>query len=172
MGADGGIQWIRLRKPAKYDRLMELIKPFHCTYWQNGSASGHDDDHWKAIQENDIGPPNHLIGVYGTDMGDIPSLDDLFEIISSIRDIEGLKELGIDPNVHSFLNLIEEKATRPNYWCGFDAGIDQILKIMYDFDNGESIRNEPIYKMTLAEWADEIESIIGSNEMIRMDTWT
>lgn len=38
MGADGGLEFMSLKKPEKHDRLIELVAPFHVLYYQNESA--------------------------------------------------------------------------------------------------------------------------------------
>lgn len=177
MGADGGISWMELKDPRRYKRLMELLSPFPVTYWHNATGSGHDDEHWEYIKENsELQSEEYLLGVYGTDMGDIPDLHDLQNLVEIIRDKEVMSHHGIYPEVHTFLDLLEERETRPDSWWDYGpkSGPNFILSIMefYNFDNGESIKKESVYKMTLKSWADEIESIVDIQNINSVETWT
>lgn len=112
MGADGGVCWMALKDPSKYDRVLELIKPFYF-------LTSVDDYHWSNVEWDDpiIHAPEYLTGTYGTDQE--YSIDDALVEILDVKNYNHADHYGecANPSIlyeHlTFMELVEDLESRP-----------------------------------------------------------
>lgn len=104
MGAEGGVCWIPLRDPVRFDRVKDLIQPFYFLTkygnadWQEDANDEYMDAHPYLYGEN------FLVGTYG-------SFQD-FSLLSLENILSDEREICSDPSL-TFLELMEDLDTRP-----------------------------------------------------------
>jgi len=173
MGADGGVEWMKLKQPSKYGRLMELLWPFNIRTYEgliDVCASYNSNFHDEWCEENpEICEPKYLLSIYGTDLPGFPCLSDIPGIVEYLKDAETqqfpheLFILGINPKVHTFGDIILEKNTRPSsvgYYCKLPSFLEEL-------EEGSVLDS-----MIISDWVDEVESILDINSCCSCETWT
>ena len=195
MGADGGMCWIRLRNPTKYNRVCELIKPFYfLTYVDDYHESNID---WES---GGIYSPEYLVGTYGTDQ-EFSIHDDLVEVLEDNFD-EVIS--GMDPTPTygqlTFLELVEDLKTRPftdnnqiSYFylteksCSsykmrdfIDPNGRRISKLeimlwdIVEYSKPEELREDLgiLADIKVNDWLDELRLLLEPNSFGSEETWT
>ena len=195
MGADGGMCWIKLRNPTKYNRVCELIKPFYfLTYVDDYHESNID---WES---GGIYSPEYLVGTYGTDQ-EFSIHDDLVEVLEDNFD-EVIS--GMDPTPTygqlTFLELVEDLKTRPftdnnqiSYFYLTEKSYSSYkmrdfidpngrriskLEIMLwgiiKYSKPEELREDLgiLADIKVNDWLNELRSLLEPNSFGSEETWT
>lgn len=184
MGADGGICWMAIKDPAKYERVRLLLKPF----WQFTDMNGEAD--WQQGANNDwldanpeIWQPKYLVGTYSS-FKDF-ALFDLKEILSCSKE-----ELCLDPSL-TFQEFREDLLTRPftSRNCGeifYLSGFRRLDRYTYDLCANRPTELEilmadwAVYhpedlegleQITISSWQDELNELLDSR-VVSVETWT
>lgn len=188
MGADGGVCWVPLKDSGKYDRAVELIRPFYSLLssgmadWQEDACSDWEDKNpWCS-------PPKYIQGYYGSFQDfDLTQLADTLNWIED--DIE-------DVSI-TFGELLEDLATRPLVNTSGEVGylhppsipyvglglhdfrgrylsfIERLLWESFGWRFGEDEDSfAPIKNMKVVDWAKELRSICDWNKCDSEETWT
>lgn len=198
MGADGGVCWIPLHDPSKYDRVLELLRPFYF-------LTSVDDYHWSNVEWIDNNA--HLIkgcvfGTYGTSQE-----FSLRESLVQILDPE-CGDVCADPSL-TFLELVEDLETRPftkdndwgdpapqDRWCYLSEGwgwrgpiknmrdwldpngcrptkLEQMLWSLAKTEHGfMDDALFPIAEMKISDWVEELRSLLDYSASDLEETWT
>ncbi len=194
MGADGGMCWMALREPSKYDRVRQLIGPF----W----FLTHIDDYYQSNVDwtsDVIIEPKFLIGTYG-------SFQD-YDISETLRDILNPENyddyLWGDPSVvygHlTFLELVDDLLTRPlhkggewtylgetwrparglGYWIGsnqkYVSLLEEIVWEVVEYAKSEEQRREQLgilADMKVGDWMREMRELLDWTKTGSEETWT
>ncbi len=88
MGAEGGICWIKLKKPECRDRAIILIDPLHLIIDQ--SSFRDEDNEWLDNNEWPQPPDSWIMSKYGTDM-DHSGMETLAHILLYENEIKRLE---------------------------------------------------------------------------------
>jgi len=174
MGADGGVEWIALKDHKKYDRLMYLLSPF----WQighrggrSGCSSNHESAHLDWQNDNStISEPYFLIGYYGTDRGDMCSLETLRDMLSPDYEICCLtfKELDQYYRIQNDLDSWN--------WTYYHDPWYKCWKQHWGYHwqtHQEYVANfKELVDMTISDWIEEVSSILELNSYGCEETWT
>ncbi len=182
MGADGGVNWMCLKK-SEYSKLaISLLQPLQLL-----------NDNWRYGEDFDFDtivdafPSNCITSTYGTDR-DIQGLDDL-------RDILGDEE--IENDLRTFEEVAEDLATRPEwqmyklseleklilYICGYTVWYNycyvyrvnrdpmndenRMKTIMEDIDHLGDLRN-----ILVKDWARWLKNLLDWEHVGMIETWT
>lgn len=186
MGADGGISWIGLKNPKKYDRAQELIKPF----W---FLTHIDDYHYSNVEWSSdfICAPNYIVGTYGTDQN--YCLDEEFdEIYPNMDPTPTYGQL-------TFLELVEDLKTRPFinqtsnkcYYLpneSFPYGmynvvdsngrhitkLEEMLWYTIKYTEEKDLREDLgiLADMKVNDWLEELRTLLNPNDSGSEETWT
>jgi hypothetical protein len=112
MGADGGVVYIPLRAPGKeaWERAIALLRPFWQFLSTDGGAYWAENANAEWERKNPkVGPPDYLLGYYGTDRGDNFDLGDLPVLCDPFKDWRGdlyaltFEELDLDVRTRPFM---------------------------------------------------------------------
>lgn len=200
MGADGGMCWMKLSNPSKYDRVVELLTPFYfLTYVDDYHQSNHD---WMDA-EPIIMAPEYILGSYGS-FQTFDIYDTLRHILNPEEFNEGAREVCSDPSL-TFAELLQDLATRPmlksnsggawvylpeersiepisGYYRYYDVNSKQmtLLEIMlwdlmhYHWNDEAKIASwlKPIADIKVADWLEELNSLLEHNNCGQDETWT
>lgn len=195
MGADGGVCWIQLRDPSKYDRVCELLRPFYFLTYV-------DDYHWSNVEwtSSVIHAPEYLTGTYGTDQ-EWNIAEDLPRILDPAA-YEG--EYCVDPSVTygdlTFIELVEDLVTRPlsdgsgsgwryieglryrsyaRYWDFHCRNVSHLEWMLWEVvrwyhADADKLRDRlrHIGEMKIKEWMDELRSLLYHDSVGCDETWT
>lgn len=193
MGADGGMCWIKLRNPTKYNRVHELLAPFYF-------LTHIDDYHQSNVDWYDptIDAPNYIVGSYGTDQKfDIN--EDLVDVLEHDFD-EIFPDMDPTPTYGqlTFLELVEDLKTRPfvdydgkffyladrtysyrmyNVVDSNDRHISKLEEMLWDiieYSKLEELREDLgiLADMKVNDWLDELRSLLESDNHGSEETWT
>jgi len=167
MGADGGVCWMRLRDPARYQRLCDLVRPF---WWLTDSGEAdwqaEASDSW--LSANPLySAPAYIVGRYGT------SQDwDLTDLADMLRGEDA--DLCSDPAL-TFAELIEDIDTRPGHYAhrslsGEAPMLERwVLEVRWLYGRaGLGV----LEGMTVEQWAAEMRRILIAGSVGSEETWT
>jgi len=201
MGADGGINWIRLT--GEYDEAVRLIRPLHLLWDQSGT--GHDSEHYEALDGAILplhGTRHHyLYSVYGTDVMR-GGMDELAEIIeywqSLVTDRDWYWE-ETDPLTLTWEEILADFLTKPNCelrrsalignwggWLIYPPWTPSPVRLMHEeygswFDK-ETLKIQDrhwmkpedleILRSPISRWLTAIELLVDPSSTGREETWT
>lgn len=170
MGADGGVVLIKLKKGTleNYSRVSKLLKPF----WQFTNRGGGfyiaEDANFIWETENDCGPPNYLIGCYGTDRGDSLNLGDLREILSSYEDEDEtykltFDELDLDCRTSPYFDLDKYQYPLYKLWNEhfYYYSREDVLEKLGEISN-----------LVIQNWVSELKELLDIDSICYIQTWT
>lgn len=171
MGADGGVEWVKLRDPKKYNRLVELLLPFWQIGWRgdkSGCAGYNVDKHLEWMDScPSVCPPNYLLGFYGTDRGDACSLETLCTMLESEDE---------EPATFTFAEFDEYyRLTIDETWDWRRAPWNKCWTEHFQYKNHEEVCEElgPLKDMKISDWVEEIRAIIDLRFWVMSaETWT
>ena len=107
MGADGGVAWVRVTG----DRRALRAALADIDLWARGSSWGDDSrDAW----ERQHATAEMLVGPYGTDLVDRPTLDDLPDVVSDLRAELADPVRGLSPDA-TWGDVVDEHLTAPSW---------------------------------------------------------
>lgn len=169
MGADGGVVWVPVKDPTKYDRAMELLRPFYHLTTTSGMCSTAEDGWYEWCGANPrIAPPHYVVGLYG-DFWHDTTLDDLARERECPEPLRGftwadVAELG-------FHTMTEKDLAWPDMWCAF------VLKLMHEhFGHLEwpEVVNRlgTIATMQVDDWFAELDALLRYDAMKTAETWS
>ncbi len=187
MGADGGLNLVRLKDPSKRDRAVELIAPLGLLDY-----SWRDEDE-EYIKNNPL-PDDIILSKYGTDMSHC-GMRDLYYIFAEFEpEYRNDWLFGI---YWTFEDIVLNLMTCPE-WQLFNLStlerqiIRQCSNEMYykyvqkeDFMWREFYQPEPIerdmkyieslkdiWKMTIGDWVSELKELLYWKNVAVVETWT
>ena len=170
MGADGGVELMKLKKPAEYSRLLDLLEPFNIRTYEElidvcASYNSHCHNDW--CEENpEICAPKYLLSIYGTDLPGFPCLRDIPRMLEYFENANesyhDLFYLGLDPEKNTFGDIFLERKTRPSsMWrCRLDNFLEELEE------------GSVLDLMLISEWVEEIKSILDIKSRRSCETWT
>jgi hypothetical protein len=170
MGADGGVNWIKLKDPKDYSRVLELTNPLRIWYTEDGI---YEEYHEKWLDENpDISYPNYIVGRYGSFRGYSQGADSLVEILGYEPKHRGPSEYeNLDYTFEEvWLDLITREPWKQGEWArtSLEKHLWEIFSWMKPEEVFESLG--VLRHMHVGDWFDELCSKLdyyGSCE-----TWT
>lgn len=194
MGADGGINWMRvLNKP----RFFELIRCFHLDY-DDGYHDGDHDDYMRKWSPVPSDFNDYVVFTYGTNK-ELHGFSTLREMLA---EAESLLELFPDFDDNStFVDLLLNAITEPEWqlfqrsylWRteleralfeGTGLGLylryrnhyrevrlcaDQLPKMIEIYEKN---KDHPVFSMAIKQWAKEVERVIVVRSFGTAETWT
>jgi hypothetical protein len=172
MGADGGIVLIKLKNKTNenYSRVSKLIKPF----WQFTNRGGGyyiaEEANFAWENENHCGPPDYLIGCYGTDRGDSLNLGDLREILLSYEDEDEDETYKL-----TFDELDLDCRTSPNFYLdGYQNPLYKLWDRHFSYLSREDVLKElgEISNFVIHNWISELKELLNINSLCYIQTWT
>lgn len=178
MGADGGINWVRVLDKEELERYVSWVLP----YVRNQGAYAYKGEF--AAPVPDVGVSGDwLEGAYGTDCD--ASLGDLCDTIRNLTDVVfdwAFMAGSEDIREYSFSELIESIQTDPDPdteyrsdpWINPWRNIQPIYSAARDmaFDSRYKIIPEHILAMTLRDWALQARKAIDVDSRHCEETWT
>jgi hypothetical protein len=174
MGADGGLNWIRVKDQKYYDRAIALISPLGLI---ETSLRSEDYD-W--LYKNYIPKNTTIMSRYGTDL-DHSGMYHLMQIL----DYE-------DENNLTFQELVEDLATRPDWLmyglsvldkavfkvCDLNSWLDYEFRFKTEKQRGYQrldLKSDCLgilQSMLISTWVSELEKMIIPNSYSSVETWT
>ncbi len=172
MGADGGVVYISLKKPSmeKYSRVVELISPFWQFLSKDDCSNIGQESNYEWERNNSIGPPEFILGYYGTDRCDNFDLGDLPLVCTVTDDWKGyLHSLTFDE-----LDLSCRTSPIPITGAYEEHILEQLWYEHFRFMPREEVleRFGPLSSMAVEDWANEIEDLLNLNRVFLNETWT
>lgn len=171
MGADGGVILLSLKKGTteNYSKVSKLLKPFWQFTNRNGGYYIAEQANFDFIMENDYGPPNYLIGYYGTDRGDSLNLGDLRDILNPYEgeydEVYKLTfdELDLDCRTNPYLDF--DKYRFPLY---------RLWSEHFDYKSREDSLNYlgDISNLVIENWILELKELLNIDSICYIETWT
>lgn len=170
MGADGGIVLIKLKNGTteNYTRVSKLLKPFWQFTNRNGCSSLAEEANFSWETENDCGPPNYLIGYYGTDRGDSLDLSDLRNILSSYEDEDETYKLTFD-------ELDLDCRTSPFFYMDkYQYPLYKLWNEHFNYYSREDVLKElgDISNLVIQNWVFELKELLNIDSLCHIETWT
>ena len=166
MGADGGLEFWKLKDPKRREELETLLKHFQVTYFYKiDLANNVSQDSFSDFlaTQNSFDLENYLLGAYGTDLFGY-TFNDLKEVVEMIVELND-QEM-------TFKDLLLEKETRPeNRWSYDFQKVDFILA---GFTKCSSyLKDESFLSMKITDWAKKVSSILDMDARVEhVETWT
>jgi hypothetical protein len=174
MGADGGIAWT-----FAYDleKAVKLLEP-----WIDSLVSLGGDCYYTSRAEAKIGCFGNLVGGYGTDFGDFPTLLDLEGWINYLDSLLICELRGIGKDA-TFNDLFVERQTRPYDFNVYATGETPQIKEWLDWLKDNSYYTSKNKKLVefrsqkISEWRKEIGLALTGQEdgvpyVESEETWT
>lgn len=170
MGADGGVVYVPLKHPTpeRFKRVHELLQPFWQFLSRDGGASWAEEANWKWEQENSIG--DCILGYYGTDRCDNFELGDLTDLVEPFEDWRGnLYELTFDE-----LDLECRTSVAPPTGAYHEHILRRLWYEHFHYSSRDEVLDSlgPLATMKIADWAQEIDSLLNINAIVHEETWT
>lgn len=166
MGADGGVACIFARRVEDVEAIRRLLAPFDVLDHKGASHAEASRDEWLEANYD----PRMIDGLYGTDLPDCATIDDLGEVCDELRDLLEDPTVGVG-NDATFGDLLMERETVPawlreqrryggsvRHWL---AAIDPRR-----WRHGEPLvlPTEGICAMKVRDWIAELASLVVCEE--------
>lgn len=185
MGADGGVCWVPVKDPTKYDRAIGLIRPFYGLL-ESGMADWQEDACSRWERRNSwCGPPNYIQGYYGSFQD-----YDLNQVAELLINADG--EEIVEDSTITFGELLEDLATRPMCCPGMYLQSHSQIKYLLDFKGRplsllevilweffgwrknitEDKDFDIIRNMKVLDWVEELGSLCDWKRCASEETWT
>lgn len=188
MGADGGINWVRVT--GDKDEFRRLVGPLGL-FWHRSYYDEYHDDY---IEKYDPVPKTkdgfYEISTYGTNQ-DVQGFDDLHDLIQELQWYKRPSRKPFDnvwgdtdPLDLTWIEMLTEYYTA-DYWKSENTWFLPIpMRLMiqrhdwiYDVNTGlikEEYKHydKPVFHITLREWLDRICKIIDLKSFGSIETWT
>lgn len=175
MGADGGVVYIPLKRgtPENYSRVLDLIQPFWQFLCRDGMADWSEDAHSEWEHNNpDIGPPNELLGFYGTDRCDSFSLEEL----GNLCEVDASPSYLGDLYALTFYELDLECRTSPSPVTSSynEHPLRRLWHEHFQYKKHDEVLTAlgPIATMTISSWAKELTGLLYFDRYVMEETWT
>lgn len=176
MGADGGINWVRVYDPARFG---ELVTPFGVNWYDDY----HDAEHDAYLNKHPL-PFDCAVATYGTNQ-DVQGFDTLVAMLREAPEIEELYD--VDPGA-TFLDILVSEYTLPSWRARTGGEILRALlrrELLYyrqhlDPDlysqalKGAIDRYQscPVMNMSVLAWANAVNAVIDPKSFGSAETWT
>lgn len=187
MGADGGLNWMRLRDPEKRQHAIDLISPLGLI-----DHNWRDEDYAWYKQHGDK-LKNCIVSKYGTDR-DQSGMEDL-------KDILDYPFSDIDFSDYTFAEMVEELATRPEYqmyglstlekailsscaWWSYPYCSTYYSSIYFGesrFKDDDLVKKRLtltsgklgiLREIKIGDWLKEVEQLVIKDSVSSVETWT
>lgn len=186
MGADGGVCWIPLKKPAKYKRVRELLLPFWQLTDMNSESSNHEEANYLFLKDNPIiSEPNYLVGYYSSFKDD--ALINLVDILSeesqdlcsnsSLTFEEFILDLKTRPftngtNSLVYLEAFKFKPKKNQYDClgNKTSLLEALVSDSLYYDNESHFQT--IINIFVKDWQFELNQLLDILNYSSAETWT
>lgn len=171
MGADGGVILLPVKNGTaeNYSEVSKLLKPFWQFTNRNGGYYIAEQANYHFIMKHDYGPPNYIIGYYGTDRGNSLNLGDLRKILNSYEDeYDEVFKLTFDE-----LDL----DCRTNPYFDFDKYRFSLYRLWnehFDCKSREESLNDlgDISNIVIENWAFKLKELLDIDSLCFIETWT
>ncbi len=166
MGAEGGVNWMRLRKGGVgYDRCRELLKPFWAIW---GEGTGRTNEHRDWLEAHpEFSAPEYVVAYYGTDVR-LDGMRTLHDILLNEDERENLD--------YTFEEVWLDLRTRPTWQAGeFDrTALEELLYQCFTWRTNEEVFEAlgPLRTVTVRAWITEMDRIVIRNSYSSAETWT
>jgi hypothetical protein len=166
MGADGGLNWMPIKKVDKFNHAIKLIAPLGILDYRLRQ----EDYEWLELNEKLI-PACCILSKYGTDMNH-QGLDDLYEILEYDDDtyddwtfLEVLEDIYSCPESQSWQEYqnqssLRDKLKLEGYFYTDSPFEDKKEKFKY------------FINMKIGDWKRELKDIIDYRKIGSVETWT
>ena len=174
MGADGGVAWVTVTGDRR--ALCEALADFDL--WRRASSWGDDSrNDWKRAHAR----PDMLVGPYGTDHVDCPTLDDLPEVVEDLRDEIADPVRGHSPDA-TWGDIVDEHVTAPPWMRpAFPGALDRWVAYLA---SAREYRHPEVQVegMRVADWIDTVCGAVACAPrysggpsvpaVVTVETWT
>lgn len=185
MGADGGINWVKLRDVSKKDRFRELTTPFEIGEPGSGYGNDYYDHYHDAYLEKHPFGPEYVIGTYGS-FQEVHGIDTLREMLDEA--LPPARYVGrpydtfetyyeVEPGA-TFVDLLESYCTEPAWRETLQGAILTTLRRITGCRNRDSLEairrasDKPVFRMSVRAWATELREMCDWKTYGSDETWT
>lgn len=177
MGADGGVNWVKVKDRKK---LEKLLMPFGLL-WEGGSY--YDEHHYEYLNQNPL-PSDYVISRYSNLKGYNYGLLDLQEILNDIESwAEVYEKDSFDPYFRdanllemSWEDVLEDYYTHPDssHWAAPRLVTLLVEELGFWFKHGKSSDRpgREVLEMKIGQWYQEVIACIDPDTFGSAETWT